>query len=306
MVNAIAVGACGSSGPTWKRAPYSCVGPGRSPGFVKPDGLAFGGSEAEPFAVYSPLLGNVVGVQGTSYAAPLTLRSAAGLAATTTFELPSIALKALMIHHAEPKAKSKRSEVGWGRFRENCIELLECGPGSATVIFRATLAKGEYRRCPIPFPDVVLKGKVRIKATFCLNAHTDPEHAINYTRSGMGITFRPLLGIGDQASSEFFGIKSQYKATEREMRDAGHKWETVLHRDHQFMDASSLSGPVFDIEYHARSTSKGLPAASAPDVAFALVVTVEALDVPNLYDLIRQKYRVLQPIELRTEIHIGL
>jgi Subtilase family len=305
MVNAIAVGACNSAGPNWKRASYSCIGPGRSPGFVKPDGLAFGGTESEPFAVYSPLLGSVVGVQGTSYAAPLAMRSAAGLAATTTFELSSIALKALMIHHAETKVRSKRSEIGWGRFRENSLDLLECGPGSATVIFRAALAKGEYRRCPIPFPDAVLTGKVRIKATFCLNAHTDPEHAINYTRSGMGITFRPLHGIGDDTSSEFFGIKSQYKATEREMRDAGHKWETVLHRDHQFMDASSLSNPVFDIEYHARSTSRSIPAASAPDVSFALVVTIEAPAVENLYDLIRQKYRVLQPVELRAEVQIG-
>lgn len=58
----------------------------------------------------------------------------------------------------------------------------------------------------------MLPGKVTIKATFCISAHTDPEHAINYTRSGMGVTFRPLLGIGDETSTEFFGIKSQYKA----------------------------------------------------------------------------------------------
>ncbi|RYH59289.1 MAG: S8 family peptidase, partial [Alcaligenaceae bacterium] len=159
MVNALAIGAANSATMKWKRAPYSCVGPGRSPGFVKPDGVAFGGCDGELFDVYSPLLGSVVGVAGTSYAAPLAMRTAAGLAAATTFELPSIALKALLIHHAEPGKRLARSEVGWGRFRENSLELLECGADSVTVIFKAALAKGEYRRCPIPFPDVLLGGK---------------------------------------------------------------------------------------------------------------------------------------------------
>lgn len=43
-VNALAVGACDSPDAVWRRAPYSSVGPGRSPGLVKPDFVAFGGS----------------------------------------------------------------------------------------------------------------------------------------------------------------------------------------------------------------------------------------------------------------------
>jgi hypothetical protein len=304
MVNAIAVGASNSAGAKWKRAPYSCIGPGRSPGYVKPDGLAFGGSAGELFEVFNPLLGSVVGVSGTSYSSPLTLRTAAGVAAATSFDLSSIALKALLIHHSEYSARLPRAEVGWGRFREDSLALLECGPDSATIMFQAALAKGEFRRCPIPFPDVLLAGKVTIKATFCICAHTDPEHAINYTRSGMGVTFRPLVGIGDDGPTEFFGIKSQYKAAEREMRDAGHKWETVLHRSRDFTDGTSLSSPVFDVEYHAREVSRSVPPASAPDMSFALVVTVKAIGVANLYDLIRQKYPVLMPVELRTNVVI--
>ncbi len=304
MVNAIAVGASNSAGKKWKRAPYSCIGPGRSPGFVKPDGVAFGGSAEELFEVFNPLLGSVVGVAGTSYSSPLTLRTAAGVAATTSYGLSSIALKALLIHHSEHSARLPRAEIGWGRFREDSLALLECGPDSATVIFQAALAKGEFRRCPVPFPDVLLPGKVTIKATFCICAHTDPEHAINYTRSGMGVTFRPLLGIGDTAATEFFGIKSQYKAAEREMRDAGHKWETVLHRSRDFTDGTSLSSPVFDVEYHAREVSRSVPAASSPDVSFALVITIQAAGVSNLYDLIRQKYPVLLPVDIRTDIDI--
>ena len=55
-VNVLAVGAASSAGPTWERANYSCIGPGRSPGYVKPDGLCFGGSPTEPFKVLSPSL----------------------------------------------------------------------------------------------------------------------------------------------------------------------------------------------------------------------------------------------------------
>lgn len=304
MVNAIAVGASNSAGRKWKRAPYSCVGPGRSPGYVKPDGIAFGGSAEELFEVYNPLLGSVVGVTGTSYSSPLMLRTVAGVAATTSYDLSSIALKALLIHHSERSSRLPRAEVGWGRFREDSMALLECEPDSATVIFQAALAKGEFRRCPIPFPDVFLSGKVTIKATFCICAHTDPEHAINYTRSGMGVIFRPLVGIGDEDSTEFFGMKSQYKAAEREMRDAGHKWETVLHRSRDFTEATSLSSPVFDVEYHAREVSRSVSPASAPDVSFALVVTVKTTGVANLYDLIRQKYPVLLPVALRTDVVI--
>lgn len=304
MVNAVAVGAANSAGTRWNRAPYSCIGPGRSPGYVKPDGIAFGGSKGELFEVFNPLLGSVVGVAGTSYASPLTLRTAAGVAATTSYDLSSIALKALLIHHSEHASRLPRAEVGWGRFREDSLALLECGPDSATVVFQASLAKGEFRRCPIPFPDVLLPGKISIKATFCICAQTDPEHAINYTRSGMGVTFRPLVGIGDDTSKEFFGIKSQYKAAEREMRDAGHKWETVLHRSRDFTDGTSLASPVFDVEYHAREVSRSVPPSSAPDVAFALIVTVKAVGVSNLYDLIRQKYPVLLPVELRADVVI--
>ena len=123
------------------------------------------------------------------------MRTAVGTAVSTEHELSTIALKALMIHQAETLPRQKKTEVGWGRFKENPIHILECGPASATIIFNGLLAKGEYRRCPIPFPDLILPGELEIKATFCISANTDPEHSGNYTRSGMGISFRPKLGL---------------------------------------------------------------------------------------------------------------
>ncbi|MGV2465727.1 UNVERIFIED_CONTAM: S8 family serine peptidase, partial [Pseudomonas aeruginosa] len=77
-VNAFAIGAAGSTKKKWGRAPYSALGPGRSPGYVKPDVLAFGGSDEEPVPVFSPLANTVIPVAGTSFASPLALRVAVG------------------------------------------------------------------------------------------------------------------------------------------------------------------------------------------------------------------------------------
>jgi hypothetical protein len=73
-VNALSIGGCDRTGAGWKRAPYSCIGPGRSPGIMKPDGLAFGGSSREPYWVLnaeSP--GAAMPITGTSFAAPTAL-----------------------------------------------------------------------------------------------------------------------------------------------------------------------------------------------------------------------------------------
>ncbi len=302
MVNALAVGAADCSGNLWNRAPYSCLGPGRSPGLVKPDGLAFGGSAKEPFCTFNPLLGEIVGVEGTSYASPLALRTATGVYASTNYPLSTIALKALMVHHADP-GNGKREEVGWGRFQEDPNQLLDCSPESVTVIYQGQLAKGEYLRAPIPFPDIPLPGRLELKATLCIQAPTDPEHVINYTRAGLQVTFRPRFGIGDDGTQDFFGRSSQYK-TERENRDDAHKWETCLHRKKRFDIDTVLSDPVFDIRYHARQTSRSVPPKSAPDVHYAMVVTIKVEGMPELYNLIRQRYQILQPVKLRVGIEI--
>lgn len=302
MVNSLSVGAADRSGINWARASYSCVGPGRSPGLVKPDGLVFGGSDKEAFCALNPLLGEIVGVTGTSYASPLALRTAAGAFASTSYPLSTIALKALMVHHADP-GKGKREELGWGRFPEDPNSLLDCGTDSVSVIFQGQLAKGEYLRAPIPFPDVPFSGRVELKATLCILAPTDPEHVVNYTRAGLQVTFRPRFGLADEGTQDFFGRSSQYK-TERESREDGHKWETCLHRSKRFDADTELSDPVFDIRYHARQTSRGVPPKSAPDISYAMVVTIRIEDMPDIYNVIRQRYQVLQPVALRVGIEI--
>lgn len=305
MVNALSIGSSDRSGNKWSRAPYSCMGPGRSPGYIKPDGLAFGGSEAEPFLVFNPMTASINAVCGTSYSAPMVLRTAAGIASLTDYDMSSNALKSLLVHTADPKKSIMRREVGWGRFKEDPLKVLECDDESATVIFQGNLVKGEYLRCPIPMPNEVLTGGVEIKATFCIQAHTDPEHSLNYTRSGIGVVFRPRVGVLEEDASDFFGIGSQYYRSEREHRDGAHKWETCVHRNKKFTVPGQLVDPVFDIEYFSREESRNVHYQSAPDVGYALVITVKAEGVTDIYNKIRQRYSVLAPVNIPLDVSLG-
>lgn len=302
MVNALSIGAADRSGDKWDRAPYSCIGPGRSPGFVKPDGIIFGGSDDELFYTYNPLLGSVVGVQGTSYASPLALRTVAGVAALSGSPLNTIALKALLVHHAEKSKKCPREHIGWGRLSEDPNILIDCQDDTATIIYYGALAKGKYLRAPIPFPDVPFSESFELTATLCIQTPVDPEHSINYTRAGMQVTFRPRLGLADTDTVDFFGKNSQYQ-TERECRSEGHKWETCLHRSKKFNADTVLSDPAFDIKYHARDSSRNVSGKSAPDMQYAMVISVKVAGL-DMYNIIRQRYDVLNPIQLRTQINI--
>ncbi|XAH26109.1 S8 family peptidase [Xylophilus sp. GW821-FHT01B05] len=289
MGNAVAVGACDGSGPLWQRAPYSGRGPGRAEQ-VKPDGLAFGGSRHELLELYSPLLGEVVGVSGTSYAAPLVLRTAASMAACAAEDLSALALKALLVHHAEPHPGQAHAEVGWGRFRDGGLDMLRCVPGCVTVLSRASIAAGECWRFPIPHQGGQALG---ISASFCAGLHMGPEHARQRAHPGLGISFRPLAGQGDMRSRPFFTA------------DAGPERGMVLHRQRDFADGA-LAEPVFDIGYWAGVPAAHLPAGAAPVVDCVLVLSVQAPDAAGFYELIRAQHHKLRPIGIRPEAAASL
>lgn len=156
MVNSLAVGSCTSSKGEWERSSYSCTGPGRSPGIVKPDGLMFGGVGSNLFQVYSPLIDKIVGTEGTSYSAPYALRVAAGIDAITDFELMPTTIKALMIHNAEKvESQHELKEVGWGRLPNSPEEVIECLDDEATIIFQGTLLPSQHMRIPVPIPETI-------------------------------------------------------------------------------------------------------------------------------------------------------
>ena len=123
-VNALSVGAVDRSDAGWRRADYSAIGPGRSPGRRKPDLVAFGGSGKEYFHVVAPgARRNLNATLGTSFAA---LRAAVGIRAILGSDVLPLTTKALLIHGCEAHASEDAGAVGWGKVPDPLSELIAC------------------------------------------------------------------------------------------------------------------------------------------------------------------------------------
>ena len=298
-VNGLTVGASDRLTPDWERASYSSMGPGRSPGIVKPDVVSFGGSHYEPFWVMDPnVRGKKISVAGTSYAAPAAIRSGLAIRAHLGTVLSPLAIKALLIHSAE-SSSHPRNEVGWGRLPTNLDDFLVCPEGSFRVVYQDEITPAHYRRVHVPLPNQGVTGKVHITATFCFATSTDPEHPSNYTKSGLSVVFRPNRskfkepGGVHATTAPFFRPATLYR-TEQQLRQDAHKWETCLHARVSKL-AKGLEGPVFDIHHNARSG--GRDDLNAERIRYALVLTVETPKVKDIYDQVVRTFRTqIQPL----------
>jgi hypothetical protein len=309
-VNLLSVGAATEQGDDWERASYSCIGPGRSPGVTKPDVMSFGGCEATPFWVAGRARGESARpICGTSFAAPNVLRLAAGLRAHFGAAINPLAIRALLVHHAE-RGERPSAEVGWGAIPDDLHALVECPAGAAHILYQGILEPRQFMRMNIPLPEEQIVGYVSIRATFCIATDIDPEDSSNYTRSGLVPTFRPnkdkftpkldkrtgeMRTSTNPDSAGFFKLSEL--ATEQELRDDALEWETVLRREQRFR-GSTLNDPMFDVHYNPREG--GADANSPKPIPYALVVTVTAEKMPALYDRIATRYRTqleaLQPV----------
>lgn len=301
-VNVLAVGAADSQGVSWARADYSCIGPGRTPGRIKPDGLGFGGSYKELFYVLDDCQKMSVRMEmGTSFAAPAVLRTAVGVQACLGEDLNPLAIRALLIHRAVKGDHHHPYEVGHGRFEPDVSQLICCGDDEATIVYQGELPTGQtLLRAPIPMPPKPLTGKVQIKATLLISPDVDPAHPFTYTRDGIEATFRPHADKfnfdkdGNQSahpkSKAFF---SGHASSELEKR-SGNKWEPCLNSSLTML-ATSLFDPVFDINYHQREG--GMTTKDVEKIPYALIVSVKAVKVPDLYTQIFRHYaNILQPL----------
>ena len=190
-VNGLTVGASDRRNGQWARAPYSSKGPGRSPGIVKPDLVAFGGSLDEPFWVANPDTdGRIIPTWGTSYAAPLAMRSALAVRAHFGPVLSPLAIKALLIHSTDPGTQP-RDESGWGRLLADLDELVICPDGCVRVVYQDEITAASYRRNISASATGEACRNGSHHATFCYATSVDPEHPGNYTKSGLSVVFRP-------------------------------------------------------------------------------------------------------------------
>lgn len=308
-INATAVGASDRDGATWDRAFYSAIGPGRNPGVIKPDMLAFGGSPNEYFHVLTD--GNtphIVPNMGTSFASPYLLRQAVGIRATLGKEITPLVAKALLIHSCDQPNGTHPQQIGWGKVPRDLNDIITSPDGIARIVYQGELTASKYVRAPIPLPDYTLEGKVTVKATFCYTCDTDPQDTGSYSKAGLEIVFRPHRGKTtkndkgeDIVNTRSFFSRIDY-STEEERRKYSQKWETTLHaRDSMY--GSSLNHPSFEIHYVARD-SAGAPKRPRK-VKYALIISIESKKHLNIYADILQNYSsVLLPIQPRIEIPV--
>lgn len=298
-VNVFAIGAADTRRKKWGRAPYSATGPGRSPGFVKPDVLAFGGSTADPLPVFSPLAGSVVAVGGTSFASPLALRTAIGVDALSQARFAPITLQSLLINAAEFRRRQKRTDVGWGRIPLDPENVLYTPLDVVRVVYQGLTRPGHPQKALIPIPRGLPPGtKVRIGATFCYRAPVDSAHAINYTRAGLWVRCYKAPG----KTLPLFGT-GMYK-TEEELRRDAMRWDTVLNNGCT-VEVEELDAPYFHINYQVRDESEAMRVDDAVPMPYALVVTLQAPGVVDLMARVQADFPVLQTLPVEQQVPVG-
>jgi len=307
-VNALSVGACDVPDLNWQRASYSSIGPGRSPGLIKPDLVDFGGSIDRPFLTLDSTDGSkLFPTGGTSFSAPTVLRLASGVKAHFGSSLNALAIRTLLIHSAED-AELPKVEIGWGRVARELDDIVTCNERMMRVVFQGKITASKFMRAPIPLPFGALKGMVTVKATLCYATDIDPHHPGNYTRSGLEVSFRPNKNTKRKVeeweseplhakTKSFFGKIKKAFQTEEELRRDAWKWENCLHAEHRFR-GNSLVEPVFDIHYNARA--EGHNDSRNQELQYALIITVEAPKVIDFYDQVVRRYATqleqLQPV----------
>jgi len=311
-VNVVCVGASDSQDNLWRRAPYSCRGPGRSPGLIKPDGVSFGGSQNHSFKILGRD-GTIHDTKGTSFASPYALRSAVSVRTQLGNQISALAIRALMIHRAN-RSDNECYDVGWGRFEHDPNSLITCDDREALVVYEEELPVGRELRVAVPMPAEPLIGLVKITATVVIAPDVDPAFPGMYTRSGLEIFFRPHSGTHTiykkgrrskhPSTATFFSNTNLYSASESTLRKEAIKWETCRKHSRTFQ-AVSLHEPCFDIRYHQRQ--EGHPTEDDRPIRYAFVISLECKKVPDLYNRIVRSYaNILVPLKPRLRMPITL
>ncbi|MEH6530756.1 MAG: S8 family peptidase [Photobacterium frigidiphilum] len=313
MLNGLSIGAANSKAKDWSRASYSCIGPGRRPGFVKPDALYFGGESNEKLKILGLSDFQIHEIIGTSFAAPLVTRLAALIDRSTNGELNVATIRALLIH-STGKNSVDRIQCGWGRISHDIEDILYCSKNTVTVIYQGILDSASGVRASVPCPKALthVGGMVNIDATVCFYTDVDQQHTVSYTRAGLEITFRPdfnnVKKDAAEAATRSLFTKKKIFGTEQSLRRDAHKWETCYKVDDRIR-SSGLNEPMFDIKYltrdegHSRSASE---MRNLQPLSYSLVVTISLEKDFDLYSTILNEYNLLTPIDISLDAIVNV
>ncbi len=329
MVHGLGVGAFSLDAASPVHATYSCRGPGRECGKVKPDLVAFGGCENTPFHLASTTPGQKVLWWGTSFASPLASRLNAQ--AIDSFERSSALLgRALLVHSAKFPGKvtdSQKSDIllGHGCLPASIDDVLLCEDHTVTVVFQGDILPSRTVKLPIPWPSKVeIPGKIQVNWTVAALSPVDALHPGDYTSCCLEETFYPharrflfrppqevyekgkILNLDDDASEIAQLIRKGWKQSSWPESDSGNvyinererrldcKWESIVRRSKSKL-ARSINSPLMTLHAIGRNGAH-------ERFDYVVVVTLRAPKfVGDLYTEIRQEYPALAPIRLRTE-----
>lgn len=304
-VNVVGVGATDRVGSGWNRAVYSAVGPGRSPGVVKPDIVAFGGSDNHPYVMVSRAgSGTIWSSQGTSFASPTALRVAGQVLYHMGESLSPLAVRALLVHHAD-RGRHCITEVGRGLVDGNLSTLLTSDNSTCHIVYQGLFDPKKYVRFQIPEPDGGFIGKVELSLTVAYASEVDPASPDAYTRAGIEVFWRPNEDdIKDDAKYAQTKQLVQKKSiqTEQELRRDAHKWETIIQAKKSHL-AKSLKNPVLDLHYNPRKA--GGASDDAPPIPYVVIVSLRCKAMNDLYNRVLSSNQLkLQPLRPRIQIPI--
>jgi hypothetical protein len=195
MVNGLGIGAYTRRKKGNVRAPYSCTGPGRECGKLKPDLVAFGGCDQDPIHLVSSAPGLKVLHYGTSFASPI----AAALAAQAGegFERSTALLaRALLVHTADHPDCKPDHFLGHGFIRPSIEEIVRTGDNDVTVVFQGDIAATKMVRLPIMLaPGLLTQGKVAVTWTVAALPAVSSNHPSDYTSCCIEDNFYPNKSV---------------------------------------------------------------------------------------------------------------
>lgn len=330
LVHGIGVGAYTMDGNDIVRASYSCIGPGRECGKVKPDISAFGGCPNHPIHLVSTDSGKKLLSWGTSFASPLAARI--GAQASEGFDRSSTLLaRALMIHTAAHPNKTPDHHLGHGSIPVDYDDMLLCSDKSVTVVFIGDILPTRIVKLPIPWPrDGILSGKVQVTWTVAGLPPIDPNHPGDYTSCCLEETLYPhserysfasddkkakktkTLHLTNDAAEIKQLLTKKWKQAAFPISESGNKykdesmlraldckWEPVVRRSVSKL-AKNFVDPFMTIHAIGRNGAK-------ERFDYAVVVTVDAPEFDgDLYAAIRSQFPALVPIRIRTEAEIRI
>ncbi len=311
-VNGLSIGSADKQGLSWQRAEYSCMGPGRLSGYIKPDIVEFGGSTPDNmFTFYkSDNSGKCVQELGTSFAAPLALRKAVAIRNKFGTNLTTLGIRSLLIHSAIDSGYDQ-VEVGWGKIPDDINDIVTCGDDCIRVLYQGKLNPSEWLKVPIPLPDRAITGKVTIKATLCFTTLVDPQDPVNYTRSGLEVVFRPHSERRSKPKQIYADSESFFKSSilhgsldDSERRKDAHKWETVRSASLSKY-GNNLLNPEFNVHYIPRDGGNSTKYANP--IPYSMVVEVRAPRETSLYSEVVNRFRshleILRP-NIRVDVRV--